>query len=390
MLLIFVSVILGLFLIEGCLHVYQFLGENSFFGVKPYRTTLEWAENPNIGKVFFKPYQTGWFVTPSKEYINFIKINSQGLNDSEHQLKKTKNTFRILFLGDSFVASVQTERDKTFFKQIEKRLNQKGDKKRYEVIAIGLGDTGTAQQYLALKEIGIKYKPDLVIHMFLTANDLKNNSSALMQDLYRPYFTQDDNGKLKLNSHQKYSDRKNSVLRDNIKKIYFVELILSIRQKIKEQQKNLNSDYPLDYHVYDKTYSKEYSDSWKITQKLILESKGIAEKNKGKYILVVLANNEQVNKNVWNELGKTYPNMKKNNLDLEKPDKLIRNFCNKNNLDCLELLPDFRGFSYKNPNVKTYYTIDGHWNQKGTDIAAEAIYSYLKMFLRTKKKPISQ
>ncbi len=58
---------------------------------------------------------------------------------------------------------------------------------------MGRGNTGRAQQYLMLKEYGLKYKPDLVIQMFLTANDVKNNSPVLQNDPYLPYFEIDGN-----------------------------------------------------------------------------------------------------------------------------------------------------------------------------------------------------
>lgn len=380
----FFSLILGLLILEATLRFYQFLGENSILGIKPYKTTLKWIENPRIGKVFFAPNKKGWFVTPSREYRSFIHINSLGFNDDEHSVNKPANTFRILFLGDSFVASVQTPRDKTFFKQIEKQLNQESKSKKFETIALGLGDTGTAQQFLALKEIGLKFKPDLVVHMFLTANDIKNNSPTLMQDPYRPYFTLDSKGNLKLLPHQQYSKRPGADIKDLIKKSYLVELLLFFRQNIQERNKNTSSDYPIDYHVYDKKLNKDYADAWNITQMIILESRNLVEKNDGKYILVTSANNEQVNKSLWEELKKTYPKMSQANMDLKNPDKLILGFCKKEKLNCIQLLPGFEKFIKKNPNTSTHYRVDGHWNQIGTDTAAKSLFNYLKGFINDK------
>ncbi len=388
LLILFSSLLLGLLFIEAGLRIYQFLGENSIFGIKPYKTTLEWIEHPLIGKVFFAPNQRGWFVTPSREYFNFLETNSVGLNDEEHSIKKSLNIYRILFLGDSFVASVQTSRNKTFFNQIEEKLNKESKDKKFEVIALGLGDTGTVQQYLALKEIGIKYKPDLVVHMFLTANDIKNNSPTLMQDPYRPYFVLDSKGNLKLLPHQQYSKRPNAGIKDVLKKSYLIELLLSLRQSNQEKNKNASLDYPVDYHVYDKKFNNEYLASWKVTQKLILETRNLVEKNSGEYILVTLANNEQVSSGIWEELKRTSPKMLEVNLDLRKPDKLISEFCEKEKISCLRLLSTFEKFARKNPDIPTHYRIDGHWTQAGTDIAASSIYNYLKGFVN--EETISQ
>lgn len=390
-LLILFGLIFALLLSEFLLRIYYYLGENQLLGLKPSRTTLKWIDYPRVGKVLFDPNSQGWFVTPSKEYYNFIKINSQGFYDSEHSFNKPEGVYRILFLGDSFVASVQTPLQQTFFKQVEKTLKRFNDKKN-EVIALGMGDTGTAQQLIALQEIGLKYQPDLVIHMFLTANDIKNNSPTLQKDPYRSYLiaTKVDNYKqslkfslssnYKLLPPQRYSERSNSKLKEKVKKLRIVELFLQTRQKYLEYKTNKLLDYPVDYHVYDKNYSKDYEEAWNITQKLIIESKRLVEESGGKYILVTLANNEQVNKDIWDGLKKTYPKLAEANLDLEKPDKIIKQFCEENQIGCLQMLPHFKEYVSRNPTTPTHYRFDGHWNQIGTDLVAKFLNSKIRIF----------
>lgn len=374
----FLSIFVALFIIEISLRIYQYLGEKQFLGLRPSRITLTWIEDPDIGKVILKPNSSGFMVTPSKEYFNFIRVNKEGFYDESHELKKPENTYRILFLGDSFVASLQTPLNKTFFKQLETNLNQKNLEKKIEVIAIGMGDTGTAQQYIALKKIGLKYNPDLVVSMFLTANDFKNNSPILQKDPYRPYFVLDESGNLKLLPHPQSSKKRNSVVKNWFKNLRIVEFALQIRQKFLEYRANHKVDYPIDYHVYDNNYNKDYSDSLEVTKKLILAEKNIVEEAGGKYILVTLANNEQVNNLVWGGLKISYPNMAKADLDQQKPDKELKKFCDDQKLDCLQMLPTFLDFAKNHPNLSTHYHLDGHFNQLGTDIATKFLVDNLK------------
>ena len=54
--------------------------------------------------------------------------------------------------------------------------------------------------------------------------------------------------------------------KEELKKLYLVEFVLSVRQKIQEDNKNSRLDYPTDYHVYDKTYSKDYNWNIKVAE----------------------------------------------------------------------------------------------------------------------------
>lgn len=383
--LIVISGITALVFSEGALRLYQYLGEQKVLGITPSRTTITWQDHPIIGKVLLTPNTKGWFVTPSREYYSYIQANSEGFNDFDHSILKPDKVYRILFLGDSFVASLQTPLQQTFFKQVERTLNEQHLDKKIEVLAMGLGDSGSAQQFLALREIGIKYKPDLVIQMFLTANDLKNNYPNLQKDPYRPYFEASEDGTLKLIPHFRYSERKNALWKDFFKNLRLVELFLQVRQKYLEYKTNYTLDYPIDYHVYNRNYNEDYQKAWEITQKLILETKALTENAGGKYLLVPLANNEQINKDVWLTLQQTYPNLARADLDLEKPDNLIMGFCKDKEIDCLEMLPVFKDFAASNPSSPTHYHFDGHWNQVGTNLTGEFLSKNLyKLYFSNK------
>lgn len=365
-------------LIEVGLRILQSLGEKSWLGLTPLRTTITWQEHPSFGQVLLTPNSQGFIVTPSREYYNLVTTNNEGFYDQNHQIEKPEHTYRLILLGDSFVASLQTPPDQTLARKLEDKLNKLGVGKKIEVIALGLGDTGTAQQLLALKEIGLKYQPDLVIQMFLTANDLKNNSPALEQDPFRPYFKLNQHGDLKLIPHLKRSDQPAANLKKLLKQSRVVEMALFLRQLSLESQVLKLADYPLDYHVYDQDYLPEYREAWAITERLLLETKRLVERSLAKYLLVTLANNEQVNPSVWTQLKDTYPQLSAAKIDLQKPDKLVSQFCDKDQVKCLALLPEFAKSFSQNPGQLTHYPKDGHWTNLGTDIAVDSLVKYLK------------
>lgn len=342
-------------------------------------TTLKFYDNPVFGSAFI-PNQKGLFVTETKEYSSKVEINSQGWPDIEHSFEKPKGVYRILILGDSFVENFQVHFEKRFFRQLQDKLGNK-----FEIIAIGRGNTGTAQQYLMLKEYGLKYKPDLVIQLFLTANDVKNNSPILQNDPYLPYFEIDEGNNLKKIPQIKRSDRTLSSLKEMLKKFEITKIILSLRQKYLEQRAiSLSGGYPVDYHIYDSNYSNEYQKAWDITKRLILETKKITEGSQAKYILVTLANNEQVNSKVREEIFKKYPNLKNTNPDFEKPDGIIKEFSENEKITYWPMLSYFQDYVKNNPNSTTHYFYDGHWNETGTNLAADFLFNNLKNYLTIK------
>lgn len=348
------------------------------------RTTLKFYDNNIYGSAYI-PSQSGWFVPATKEYKVWVEINSHGWPDVEHSYEKPEGIYRIVILGDSFVENTQMPFEKRFFRQLQENLGGK-----YEVIATGRGNTGTAQQYLILKNYSLKYKPDLVIQMFLTANDIKNNSPELQKDPYLPYFEIDGNGNLKEVPHRKRSERTLSNLKETLKNLRIVEVLLSVRQRYLEEKGASQIGYPIDYHIYDRQYSSEYQKAWEVTKKLILESKSEAEKSGAQYIFISLPNNEQVNSKVQEALFKKYPKAKEANLDFEKPDRILSEFCTENEIKCYFMLPYFKEFVKNNPNTTTHNFYEGHWDQTGVDLATKFLIGVLSSLPQFAQNPSSQ
>lgn len=345
------------------------------------QTTLKFYDNDIFGSAFV-PNQKGWFVSNTKEYSTWVEINPQGWPDVNHSIDKPENVFRILILGDSFVENLQVPIEERFFRKLQTNFDEKIKDKKIEIIAIGRGNTGTAQEFLILKNYGLIYQPDLIIQMFLTANDVKNNSPLLQNDPYLPYFILDQGNNLVEIPPAKRNQKILSRLKGALKQLRVVELALSARQKILEAKASrAMGGYPVDYHIYDQSYDINYTNAWNITKKLILEAKKATENSEARYILVTLANNEQVNQKVREKIFKTYPEAKKANLDFEKPDKIIKGFCDQEKITYWQMLPYFLDSENKNPDTLTHFFYDGHWNERGTNLAADFLFKNLENYL---------
>lgn len=116
------------------------------------------------------------------------RINSKGLRDAEHDYPKAPGTLRVLVLGDSFAEGYRVSAEDTFAERLEAALNGMG--RRAEVINAGIRGRSTDQEYLYLRQEGLKYAPDLVLVAFVAGDE---NASPLAGRMgatryFKPYF----------------------------------------------------------------------------------------------------------------------------------------------------------------------------------------------------------
>ncbi len=162
-----------------------------------------WRFHPTLG--WTQPPRTS-FEVESGGLVFRTSFNHLGFRDVERPFEKPSGVRRVVVLGDSYCEALQVPLENTFHKRLEKRLASSGGS-NWEVINLGVGDFGSAQEWLALTRYGLRYQPDIVVLAFFPLNDLCNNSIELYaacnspNDRYRPYFV-DDGGKLRLTSAQ--------------------------------------------------------------------------------------------------------------------------------------------------------------------------------------------
>ena len=83
--------------------------------------------------------------------------NSLGFRDREHPFKKATGVKRILVVGDSIAAGWGVRYNEMFARLLEKKL------KNSEVILLAQPGWDTMKEISEIKELGMKYNPDLII-----------------------------------------------------------------------------------------------------------------------------------------------------------------------------------------------------------------------------------
>ncbi len=359
--------------------------------------------------IFNKPDEyVGWKGIPNKEgqYIcgrvsSYVKINSQGYKDNEHDYKKGKDVFRIVVLGDSMTEAFQYPIEQTFPHILEEKLNSGIDKKEgsksFEVINLGISGYGTAQEYLTLKHYGLKYEPDLVVLAFFLGNDVANNSLILEREKHRswetarPFFVL-NNGRLEeihvkanLSNPDKVIEQTQDGVMGPFKVLtapfakMFPNIYYSIKDRIPSSKPELLDNSRkhgvlIDNYVYAEEYTPEWQNAWEVTEALILKiSDELKEKNIG-FRVVVIPNEFEFRPDRLGELPQTTDLR----FDLRKPERLLLNFLAGKSIDYVALRPGFEKYSKETgSDLYLHHAYDNHLNANGHAFAAELIYKKL-------------
>lgn len=313
----------NLCLLSCSVAVSLFLGEliaRSFVRVpeKPKVFVHEKSEN---NRLIYKPSPHA----SSYAYHVQNQINSAGFRDREYSFDKTKGIKRMVFIGDSIVYGYALESNKTLPKQLEEVFRRKG--RRVEVLNLGVSGYETEQEIEFLKEVGLKYKPDIVL-VGCALNDSNYASweldlfddlvHATVKDsrmsLYRKFL-----GYLFEHSRLLYLIDRNLHIQKEIKELRsdYVPIRRYLEKKNKENKDPDNSDYrrlekkitedaarlgtskkSLDYLMKTIGFWADdlHSSHWNVSRRAFLELKQLSEKYSFEVVVVIFPIMQEMDK----------------------------------------------------------------------------------------------
>ena len=144
------------------------------------------AHRVGAERIYNYDAELGWFPVPNSAVsftgMRTIRVhhNSLGLRDIEPDAAPKPT---IAFIGDSFVWGYDVEQNERFTEILRAKLAGK------RIINAGVTAYGTDQEYLLLRRLWGRLKPDVVVLMVCTDNDRKDNTANTRQDgPYKPYF----------------------------------------------------------------------------------------------------------------------------------------------------------------------------------------------------------
>jgi hypothetical protein len=315
--------------------------------------------------------------------------NEFGFNDIDRPHAKPANTYRIIVLGDSFnwAGGISCN----YISLLGKKLkNERVHGKNIEVINVGYPATGTYDEFLVLKRFGLLYDPDLVILAFFAGNDFSGLAPHQKQ--------------IVLNANFYIIDRREEYLLFGapiIPKSRVVEIISQHKKIVRDVQTlptpqnqgespecHFSSDpmftetaflqltaEKLGFHGSKyQGYFKAYID---LVSQTIHAMKQYLNEHQIDFRVVILPEEMQVDPKLLTA-AIDFGNITKSDLEIDRAQRLMHGILAAEKIDYLDLLPPFRTAFARNPEKPLYLLRDTHWNQSGNELAAEAIYQWLK------------
>lgn len=342
-----------------------------------YDPLLGWRKKKNTTAIYRR-----------REYTVEVHVNAQGLRDPERPLKPRPGVFRVLALGDSFVEGYTVDLPLTVTQRLESRLNAMGCPA--EVINAGTAAYSTDQEYLFYRSQGAKYAPSLVL-LFFYWNDVIYSDR---QDYFltpKPVFEM-GGGKLQLHRYPvREKPKQESVQREQKPPEAHggSALLEMVRERLWVGAPGVHDGLArfgfwnpitkatprLEMLVYDHRDLAPIEDAWEkveaITRAL---NKEVADHGSTLAIVYIPARME-IQDASWNLTRRLY-GLTDTAWDLTKVRRKVERMSASSGIPMIDLGPSLQAGD--GPLRPTYFTFDGHWNERGHDIAASTVFDWMK------------
>ncbi len=355
--------------------------------------------DPELG-VRFIASKTG--LSQDTCYSARVSINAHGWRSPEVPLAKPEGVYRVLVLGDSFMAGLQVNDGETFASVLERRLGREGLPRRVEVINFGVPSWGTDQEYLSLHKYGLAFKPDLVLLAFYGQNDVSDNYRALVsaKSTYpKPHFDLTDDElvaapvsdrtpwPIAIGRELAAPFRVYPVVRDSLLKVPVAHRalyrlgVVGVVPDVQEPAGSRTATPWLWPHRWKRQIGVYERDddwaprarAWAITEELLKQLRLNVELTGATFVLLELSSPIAVMPPSLHAGLTRHGDAQA--LDADKPSRLLAGVGQRRRLDLISLVPGFRdriGDS-EEEFAQYYLRCDGHWTAAGHRLAADLV-----------------
>jgi len=326
--------------------------------------TYRFAPGASFTYVGFRPGSPVEFRTP-------IVLNKLGFHDRDYEeTRPTPKTYRVLVLGDSYVAAMEVENRQAFHKLLEARLNAEDPLGRgsYEVIAFGQGNRAQEAELGWLRAYGPRYRPDLVLLVFFCGNDVMENSPATYGKASAfASFYQKVIAPRKIALYQRLfvvrRSRLNGFVAERVATFYSMRMNLFHGDVSREQLAGP------DVEVYRTPPAPEWQEAWRRTAALLGEVRQEAALQGAGYAMAVISGPQAIAEAGQERLR----GGRDRAMDLEQPDRWVAGWCGDNGVPSLSLAKALREADPR----RVFWRFDAHLTPFGHQVAAAALYPFL-------------
>lgn len=349
-------------------------------------STVEYSMLSEVGPVLTPLQQTRWV---NEDYDVKIFTNSAGFHDVEHPTEKPAGVYRILVLGDSYVEALQVPIEEGFTQRLQHELGTRVTGRRIEVINLGVSGSGPSQYYRILEQKGLAYAPDLVIMAMLPGNDFRDSLPVLSGVVFKPYYSIRSDGTLEyippdlsgLGTQYRSFLRRSAFLH-LIRKVVVSGTIEGWLAQIgllapagAVNQGSAKALIPLDWYVYVKDPPDPWPEAYRITLRMIRESRELAARHGAEFLVMIVASTVEVEVR-WEEALRGYGRAGEFQWDFQRPSREIFRVGKELGFESIDLREPFQA-DFLATGQSGSWPHDGHWNERGHQLAAEVVADHL-------------
>jgi len=344
---------------------------------KEYDPALGWRKKKNATADYKR-----------REYTVQVRINSQGLRDPERPVEPAPGTFRVLALGDSFMEGYTVDLGETATQKLEGRLNAAGC--RSEVVNGGTAGYSTDQEYLFYRTDGARYRPALVL-LFFFWNDVIYSDRQDYFGTPKPVFEM-GGGTLRLHRYpvkEKPKDQPEASSAEPEEPQTGSALLGLIRERLwvgapdahdALARLGLWTPIPkvtprLEMLVYDRRDLAQVEDAWEKVNAIVKALKESVEAHGASLAIVHIPGRMEIQDSSWRATQKLY-RLAEGAWNLDKVKLKLQTLGASIGVPVIDLVPPLR--AAESAFTPTYFTFDGHWNARGHETAASAVFDWMK------------
>lgn len=317
------------------------------------------------------------FILPPVEFTYDSQTNAKGWHDVEHAEAKPPGTRRFLVIGDSYVAARHVSLDSTFYRILERRLNDHRADSDVEVIAIGKSGWDQRDELDVLRKEGLEYDPDFVILCLLAWNDVTGNSPELRKIAQEQKSLVEKRPRL---SRAPISTLRGLVApwsRFNRFISYRLTLLYARYEYIFDKTVSRDSTIPIDYFVFSQEPNPLFDRAWAATESLVVRIDQETRAAGARLVVVSLTMPQSYYDGGIRDLQRAFPAMLDRAFDLTRPDSILTAIAARHEIPLLVLGPPFRERFARN-GIPLHFPVNGHWNEAGHRAASEELGEYIE------------
>lgn len=318
--------------------------------------------------------------TRTSEFTVRFSINSRGLRDEEIPYEKPPGGFRVLALGDSFLAASHVSLEQTMTKQLQGLLRSRLAPRPVDVVNAGVSGYGTAQEYLYLHTEGYRYAPDVVLLVVFLGNDLTDNVRDADGRWDRPLFDVDGDGALKQVAQPERDPARRArwdepLVRNSAAYNFLQSGVLRKLEPAAGLTGEAGREAGQDLQIYERRPSRKLREAWEVTEALIgaIDRRG---RELGARLVVAGAPSfRQLDPAGFRQLVEA-EGLDPIRYDPELPSRLLGEATSRLGVPYLDLLPPLRQ-AIVSGGGDQFYPRNTHWTAAGQRTVARAVDAFL-------------